>query len=396
VTNTGPTVLNGHLGLHPGTSVTGFPPGSVNGTKYIADGVALQAKNDATTAYNDLFGQLCDSDLTGQDLGGLTLTPGVYCFDSSAILTGNLVLDAQGDPNAVWVFKMGSSLTTQSGSSVTYQNSGAVPLCNVYWQVGSSATLGTGSGFIGTIIAAHDITLTTSATVAGRVLALGVSADGAVTLDSNVITPAICAAPTPTPTATDTPGDTPVDTPTPKLTKTPKTTPAVLPDTGFTPHRVTVLSAQPALKAYADLGDLWLDIPSLNVQIPIVGVPQADGEWDVSWLGNQAGWLDGTTFPTWAGNSVLTGHVYDANGKPGPFVQLKELTWGDKVIIHAWGAQYVYEVQEVTIVAKGATSSVIKHEELPWVTLITCSGYDEASNSYKYRVAVRAVMVEIK
>lgn len=132
------------------------------------------------------------------------------------------------------------------------------------------------------------------------------------------------------------------------------------------------------------------------MQIPIVGVPQANGEWDVSWLGNQAGWLNGTAFPTWVGNSVLTGHVYDANGNPGPFVQLKELTWGDKIIIHAWGAQYVYEVQEVTIVAKGATSSVIKHEELSWVTMLTCSGYDEVSNSYNYRVAARAVLVEIK
>jgi len=148
--------------------------------------------------------------------------------------------------------------------------------------------------------------------------------------------------------------------------------------------------------AYTELGDLWLEIPSLTVQIPIVGVPQAYGEWDVSWLANQAGWLNGTAFPTWAGNSVLTGHVYDANGKPGPFVGLKGLVWGDKVIVHAWGAQYVYEVREVTMVEPGATSSVIRHEELPWVTLITCSSYDEDSHSFKYRVVVRAVLVEVK
>jgi LPXTG-site transpeptidase (sortase) family protein len=177
-----------------------------------------------------------------------------------------------------------------------------------------------------------------------------------------------------------------------------------LPGTGFSPQHVTVLSAQPAEKAYANfstgsnqvLGDLWLEIPRLGVQMPIVGVPQSDGEWDVSWLGNDAGWLNGTAFPTWAGNSVMTGHVYDANGNPGPFVHLNWLWWGDKVVVHAWGGQYVYEVRQVMQVGPEATSSVITHEELPWVTLITCRGYDEASNSYKYRVVVRAVLVEVK
>jgi len=147
--------------------------------------------------------------------------------------------------------------------------------------------------------------------------------------------------------------------------------------------------------AYTTLGDLWLEIPSLMVQIPIVGVPQVNGEWDVSWLGNQAGWLNGTAFPTWAGNSVLTGHVVDANGNAGPFTGLNGLHWGDQIIVHAWGAQYVYEVRQVTQVDPGAISSVITHEELPWVTLITCRGYDAASNSYKYRVVVRAVLVKI-
>jgi LPXTG-site transpeptidase (sortase) family protein len=106
--------------------------------------------------------------------------------------------------------------------------------------------------------------------------------------------------------------------------------------------------------------------------------------------------LNGTAFPTWAGNSVLTGHLYDANGNPGPFVRLNDLSWGDKVIVHAWGAQYVYEVRQVTQVEPGAISSVTKHEILPWVTLITCRGYDETSNSYKYRMVVRAVLVEVK
>jgi len=170
----------------------------------------------------------------------------------------------------------------------------------------------------------------------------------------------------------------------------------VLPGTGFAPQHATLLSAQPAAQSYADLGDLWLEIPRLGVQMPIVGVPQANGQWDVSWLGNDAGWLNGTAFPTYSGNSVLAGHVYNADGTPGPFVHLNGLWWGDQVIVHAWGAQYVYEVRTVMQVSPFATSSVIMHKDLPWVTLVTCRGYDEASNSYEYRVAVGAVLVEVK
>jgi len=170
--------------------------------------------------------------------------------------------------------------------------------------------------------------------------------------------------------------------------------PTILPGTGFAPERVTALPPQTVL--YSDLGNLWLEIPRLGVQMPIVGIPVTDGEWDVSWLGNQAGWLNGTAFPTWAGNSVITGHVFDAFGKAGPFVHLNWLWYGDKVIVHAWGAQYVYEVRQVKQVAPGEVSSVLKHEELPWVTLVTCRGYDETSDSYKYRVVVRAVLVEVK
>jgi len=169
----------------------------------------------------------------------------------------------------------------------------------------------------------------------------------------------------------------------------------VLPGTGFAANRITTLPQQST--AYANLGDLWLEIPRLGVQMAIVGVPQqADGGWDVSWLGNAAGWLNGTAFPTWSGNSVLTGHVYTADGNPGPFVHLNSLWWGDQVIVHAWGAQYIYEVRSVLQVAPGQVSSVITHKAQPWVTLITCRGYDEASNSYNYRVAVQAVLVEVK
>ncbi len=186
VTNTGSSVVTGNLGVSPGSAITGFPPGIVTGVTHAANAEALQAQNDTTTAYIDLASQACDSDLTGQDLGGRTLVPGVYCFSSSAQLTGALTLDAGGDPSAVWVFKTGSTLTTASNASVLLINGGQP--CNVFWQVGSSATLGTGTSFVGNILALTSITLTTGANVSGRTLAR----NGAVTMDSNTVTVPVC------------------------------------------------------------------------------------------------------------------------------------------------------------------------------------------------------------
>lgn len=192
VTNTGPSVITGDLGVSPGSAVTGFPPGLVvGGMIHAADAFALSAQGSVTTAYNSLAGQSCTQDLTGQDLGGLILTPGVYCFSTSAQLTGPLTLNAQGDASAVFIFKTGSTLTTASGSSVALMNGGSA--CNVFWQIGSSATLGTTTSFVGNILALTSITLTTAANVTGRALAR----TGAVTLDSNTITAAVCAAPVP-------------------------------------------------------------------------------------------------------------------------------------------------------------------------------------------------------
>ncbi len=181
VTNTGPSVINGDLGVSPGTAVTGFPPGIVNGTIHAADAVALQAQSDLTTAYNDAAGRACNVDITGQDLGGLTLTSGVYCFASSAQLTGTVTLDAQGDSNAVFIFQIGSTLTTASSSTVDLIND--AQSCSVFWQVGSSATLGTTTDFKGNMLALASITLTTNATLDGRALAR----TGAVTLDANTV-----------------------------------------------------------------------------------------------------------------------------------------------------------------------------------------------------------------
>ncbi|MGI8535462.1 MAG: ice-binding family protein, partial [Mycobacteriales bacterium] len=138
VTNTGPSVINGDLGVSPQTAVTGFPPGTVNGTIHAADAVAGQAQAALTTAYNDAAGRAPDVNLTGQDLGGLTEPAGVYKFDSSAGLTGALTLNAQGNPDSVFIFQIGSTLTTASASSVLLTN--GAQACHVFWQVGSSAT----------------------------------------------------------------------------------------------------------------------------------------------------------------------------------------------------------------------------------------------------------------
>lgn len=182
VTNTGTSVVTGDLGVSPGSAVVGFPPGTVvSGTIHAADAAALAAQNSVTTAYNDLAGQACTQVLTGQDLGGMTLTPGVYCFDTSAQLTGTLTLNTLGDPNAVFIFKIGSTLTTASSSAVVV--TGGAPPCNVFWQVGSSATLGTSTSFGGHILALTSITLTTTANTIGRLLAR----TGAVTLDTNTV-----------------------------------------------------------------------------------------------------------------------------------------------------------------------------------------------------------------
>jgi len=197
VTNTGASVINGNLGVSPGSAVTGFPPGTVTGGSiHAADAVAAQAQSDLTTAYNTAAGTPCGVDLTGQNLGGLVLTPNVYCFTSSAALTGTLTLNFQGNPNAAFLFKIGSTLTTASSSSVVLiNNAGATCPPNVNWQVGSSVTLGSGSTFVGNVLTLTSITLTTAANLTGRALAR----NGAVTLDTNSVSIGTCAAVAPVP-----------------------------------------------------------------------------------------------------------------------------------------------------------------------------------------------------
>lgn len=186
VTNTGLTTLRGNLGVSPGSSCTGFPspctdgPGTVIGTIYVADAVAAQAQADAASAYAFAAEQACTTTFPPiTDIGGMTLTPGVYCFPSSAGVTGTLTLDAQGNSKAVFIFEIGSTLITASASKVVLIN-GAMP-SSAFWQVGSSATLGTTTSFAGNIVALTSITATTAATSSSGLYAL----HGAVTLDSN-------------------------------------------------------------------------------------------------------------------------------------------------------------------------------------------------------------------
>jgi len=182
VTNTGATAITGDLGVSsPGVSVTGFPPGTMaRGAQHVGDPAANQAQADAQSAYAVLAGKPCTAPLTGQDLGGKTLAPGVYCFTSSAQLTGRLVLDGRGKDKGVWVFQIASTLTTATNSSVVMSKGGRAG--NVFWQVGSAATLGTGTAFAGNILAYSSITMNTAANLSGRALARA-----AVTMDSNNI-----------------------------------------------------------------------------------------------------------------------------------------------------------------------------------------------------------------
>jgi len=169
-----------------------------------------------------------------------------------------------------------------------------------------------------------------------------------------------------------------------------------LPDTGFAPGRISILPEQPKISNYSGLiSSPWLEIPTLGVQSSIVGVPLVENKWDVTWLWDQTGWLEGSAYPSSSGNSILTSHVYLADGTAGPFVNLSKMTWGQKIILHVSGERFIYEVQSVTRVAP-SDRSAFKHEDSSWLTLVTCQGYDEKGNSYQYRILVRGKLLKVE
>jgi hypothetical protein len=183
ITSTGATVVTGDIGLSPGSSIGGFPPGILNGTQHINNDIATQAKLDLTAAYNDLAGRTSTDIVTlSGNIGGLTLTPGLYKSTSSlAVSSGDLTFDAKGNANAVFIIQIASTLTTTSGRQVIL--TGGASAANIFWQVGTSATFGTTSVFKGTVLVMQSITFNTGATLDGRAFAR----TGAVTMAGNTI-----------------------------------------------------------------------------------------------------------------------------------------------------------------------------------------------------------------
>jgi LPXTG-site transpeptidase (sortase) family protein len=166
-----------------------------------------------------------------------------------------------------------------------------------------------------------------------------------------------------------------------------------LPATGFAPGRITALPDQKAQDSYYRSGDISLQIPKIGVDVPIVGVPDLDTGWDTTWLSRQAGYLEGTAFPSYQGNSVLAAHAYLADGTPGPFVNLGQLKEGDRMVLDIWGEKITYEVREVTLVGAHDLSP-LKHEKRSWLTLITCQQFSEVKGEYLYRLVVRAEKIQ--
>ena len=171
-----------------------------------------------------------------------------------------------------------------------------------------------------------------------------------------------------------------------------------LPATGFPVGASHALPTQPLDAAYeniASAGGMILEIPQLGVEMEIVGVPLNIGGWDTTWLGNRAGYLEGSAFPTWAGNTIITGHVWDADNQPGPFLNLNSLQHGDRFYIHTWGQKFTYQVQSSNLVYPNDLS-VLRPSDYDMVTLLTCENWSDQKGEYRYRRAIQAILVSVE
>ena len=168
-----------------------------------------------------------------------------------------------------------------------------------------------------------------------------------------------------------------------------------LPDTGFAPGRITQIPSQAQDQRYGDLDGLRLEIPKLKISVPILSVPRSSQGWDLTWLWNKAGWLEGTAYPSWIGNTVLTGHAYLPSGLPGPFVALEKMSWGDEIYLYAHGLKYTYQVREHKLVSADDIR-ILGHKDQDWLTLFTCKDYNELTDDYNWRQAIQAVMIDVE
>jgi uncharacterized repeat protein (TIGR01451 family) len=303
VTSTGPTTINGDLGLSPGTSVTGFPPGQVNGTIHAADSLAAQAQADLTSAYDDAAARPVTATVP-VELGGTTETPGTYNSAAGTFgITGTLTLDAQGNPDAVFIFQAASTLITAAASNVNLVN--GAQASNVFWVVGSSATLGTNSALQGNVLALTSITVTTGTTIDGRALAI----NGAVTLDTNTIT-----APNPAPSPS--PSSSPSSSPSPALTitKTADIRRAAPDDTVH--YTITVTDTGPTAYAGATLTDSLSGVlgdAAYNDDATATAGAVSFTSPDLTWTGDLATGATVTVTYSVTVNHSITGNLNLAN-----------------------------------------------------------------------------------
>lgn len=383
ITNTGPTTLNGDMGTYPTLTITGSSSITITGTNHAGDSVTQSAKTDLVTAYNSAAGQSPTTPISA-DLGGQTLVAGVYNSASSIGLTGALTLNGAGNADSVFVFQAGSTLTTASGSSVVLTN--GAQACNVFWQVGSSATIGTGSSFVGTIIALTSITLTTGATVSGRVLAR----NGAVTMDTNTVTRPSCAAvvATTTTTTTTTIATATTTTTVPAQIVTPPVGPVVS-GQGRAVGSLARISERERVSQIALVGKpmtrsipIRLQIPAIGVDTNLVGLGLTkSGSLDVTKSGFPASWYTGAPTPGEIGPAIIAGHSSWAKS-PAVFYRLGSLKVNDVIKVGHQGWAKRWNRRDIPC----HTSSAILKERLPDQTRVRQHQLRRAAFDYLRRL----------